>query len=115
MSARLASPCTRLRRTTATSVVFPTRGAGGCVDEFNEAVPIVWGGEVSQSGTWVLLTGLVPDNVRGVAVDEGDATQQAILQNNAFYIQPDSHPKAIILTYDDRTTQTVALSSPGTS
>ena len=78
-------------------------------------MPIVWGGEVSQSGTWVLLTALVPDNVRSVAVEEGDATQQAILQNNAFYIQPDSYARAIILTDADGTTQTVVLSSPGTS
>jgi hypothetical protein len=91
---------------------FNTRGGGGCVSEFRNSVPVVWNGEVAPSGAWIFLMGLAPDRVRSVALQEDGATQKAILQNNAFYAEPTASPNAIVMTYEDGTTQTVAVSVP---
>jgi hypothetical protein len=91
---------------------FETRGGGGCVSEFNHTTPVIWNGEITPSGGWTHITGLAPDRVRRVTIEEdGGAVQQAILQNNAFYVEPTGNPDAIVLTYNDGTTQTLPLSS----
>ena len=92
--------------------MFVTGGNTTCADQFNSRAPVVWVGSVSPaSGTVSAIAGIAPDRVRGIALDEGGTAQQATLRNNAFFLEPSAYPDAIIVAYDDGTTQTVALPS----
>jgi hypothetical protein len=98
--------------TNGTVCIFETGGPAGCVDQFDASAPITWLGTSSPSGVWSNLYGLAPDNARSVALQEGSGTQQATLRNNAFYVEPAASPSGIVVTYDDGTTQSVALPLP---
>lgn len=89
--------------------LFATDGPAGCVDQFDASMPIAWMGVLASAGNSSNLVGLVPDDVRSVALQEGSATQQVSLQNNAFSVEPTAYPSAIIVTYDDGTSQSVDL------
>jgi len=90
--------------------IFETDGPAGCVNRFDSSMPIAWMGGW-QNGSISSLAGLVPDDVVGVALEEGSKTQQATLGNNAFYVEPSADPSAIIVTYEDGSTQSLALPS----
>jgi hypothetical protein len=95
--------------------IFETGGPAGCADQFDASAPITWLGTSSASGVWSNLYGIVPNNARGVALQEGSDMEPATLRNNAFYVEPAASPSAIVVTYEDGTTQSVALPSPRTS
>lgn len=96
--------------TTGKICMFDTHGPAGCIDSFTDAVPVLWEGEMNWSGEWTHIAGLAPDRVRSIALEgNGAGTGQVTLQNNAFYAEPSGDPTALVLTYDDGTTQTVEL------
>lgn len=90
--------------------ILATEASSGCIGQFDADTPIAWVGKVQSSGEWANVEGLVPDDVSGVALDYGTRTQQALLKNNAFYVEPDgTTPRAILVSYDDGTSQSVPL------
>jgi hypothetical protein len=93
--------------------IFDTHGPAGCSDQFTSTVPVVWQGEVTQSGKWTHIAGLAPDRIQAITLQNQDgSTQQATLRNNAFYVEPDGDPTALVLTYRDGSTQTDPIPGP---
>jgi hypothetical protein len=92
--------------------IFVTSGNATCGSQFNDRAPVVWvGSHSAATGAVSEIAGMAPDRVRSIALDEGSTSQRATLSNNAFYVEPNAYPVAIVITYDDGTTQTLTLPS----
>lgn len=89
--------------------ILDLQGPAGCFSQFTSAIPVIWQGAMTPAGAWTHITGLAPDRVASIALAEAGGNQPALLQNDAFYVEPTSQPTALLLTYKDGTTQTVPL------
>jgi hypothetical protein len=93
-------------------------GAGGCIGAFNARSPValtVFDPDAVSDGDPVVVGGLAPTGVTGVAIVVDGVSHPALLENNAFAYELESnssYPEAAVVTYANGARSTMTIPDP---